>query len=200
MRLLFILLFSLQTFSGYFLIPIHSENRNDLAQIKLTPIGKFGLLRKARTNVPAHYHTGIDIKRPNNNYSNEPIYPIANGTVISLRTDGPYANIIMEHEINNKKVWTVYEHIAGIAVDLHSHVDSHTPIARFMNKEELDKYGWQFDHFHLEILKFPPKPMKPDSSHPKRLFNSFTLVCYTTSDLEKYYFEPLCFLRDNSGY
>ena len=167
-----------------------------LSESKLSDIGDFGLLRKPRPNVPQHYHTGIDIKRPNNNYINEPIYPIGKGTVISKRDDGPYANIIIEHESEGFKFWSLYEHVAGIIVKVNDLVDPKKPIARFMNKEELNKNGWQFDHFHLEILKVKPIPLKPTKNYPERFYNSYSLVCYTTEVLEKYYYNPLKFLKE----
>lgn len=181
------------------LLPINCGNRNDISAIQLTEIGQFGELRKAREGVPAHYHTGIDIKRPGKNYQNEPIYPIAEGKVISKRTDGPYANIIIEHAIEGMRFWTLYEHVAAIGVSVGDRVSPLKPIARFMSREELNRYGWQFDHFHLEVLKVKPMPIKPDSKNPERYYNSYSLICYVPEDLEKYYYDPLKFLGSNIG-
>jgi len=182
---------------GDILIPVRSANRHDFSSIHLTAIGQFGMLRKAREKIPAHYHTGIDIKRPGNNYTDEPVYPIARGVVISRRSDGPYANIIIEHEINGFRFWSLYEHISGITVNVNDITDPHSPIARFMNKEELNRYGWQFDHFHLEILKVRPIAQKPDMKNEGRFFNSYSLMCFTTDDLNRYYFNPEKFLKSN---
>lgn len=182
---------------GQIFIPISSANRNDFSKIKLTDIGQFGLKRTARSKVPEHYHTGINIKLPNNNYNNEPIFPLAKGKVISKRTDGAYAQLIIEHEINGKKFWTLYEHIAGIKVKVNDFVSPTVPIARFMNKDELNRFGWQFDHFHLEIIKVKPQPKQPDREHPERFYSSYTLTCYTVNDLQKYYFDPLEFIKNN---
>ena len=191
-----LILITVITFQSPFFLPVNNNNRKKITEIQLTEIGKFGLIRKARKKVPSHIHTGIDIKRPYPNYINEPIFGISKGKVISKRTDGPYAQLIIEHEINNKKFWTVYEHIAGIEVDLNQFVSPEKPIARFMNKEELTKYGWQFDHFHFEILKIMPVHIKPDKLHPDRHYNSFSLICYKPEDLEKYYYDPLDFLKE----
>jgi hypothetical protein len=180
-----------------FLLPIQKNNRKEISEIQLTEIGKYGILRKSRKNIPAHLHTGIDIIRPNKNYRNEPIFSIAEGIVISKRTDGPYAQLIIEHIIDNKIFWTVYEHIAGIMVNLNDLVSNDRPIARFMNKEELNKYGWQFDHFHLEILKIKPAKLVPDKRFPERRFKSFTLICQDTEELKKYYENPIGFLKEN---
>lgn len=78
-------------------LPINVSNRISLGELSLTEIGAFGLRRKARPNVKSHLHTGIDIKRPDNNYMNNPIFPIAPGVVISKRDDGPFAQLIVEH-------------------------------------------------------------------------------------------------------
>lgn len=197
MHLLFLLCFVFHSFKAQIYLPIDLGNRNDISKVKLSDIGDFGLLRKPRPNVPQHFHTGIDIKRPNNNYINEPIYPIAKGKVISKRDDDPYANIIIEHESEGFKFWSLYEHVAGIIVKVNDVVDPKKPIARFMNKEELNKNGWQFDHFHLEILKVKPIPLKPTKNFPERFYNSYSLVCYTGDDLEKYYYNPLNFFKEH---
>lgn len=182
------------------LLPINSANRSNIATIKLTDIGQFGVLRKAREGVPAHYHTGIDIKRPGSNFHNEPIFPITEGTVISKRTDGPYAQIIVEHSTSELIFWSLYEHVAGISVEVGQLVSPHRPMARFMNKDELNRYGWQFNHFHLEILKIKPIPLEPDAKHPDRFYGSYSLVCYTSQDLKKYYYNPFEFLSKNISY
>ena len=180
--------------------PSNQENYyKNISTIQLTEIGQFGLKRKARENVPEHYHTGIDIKRSGNNYNYEPIFPIAEGKVISKRTDGPYANLIIEHTINGKKVWSLYEHIADIKVNIGDWVKPSTHIARFMNKEELNKHGWQFDHFHLEIMKIKPLPIRPTSKNPDRFYNAYSLVCYTMDDLNRYYYNPILFLKEKNG-
>jgi hypothetical protein len=165
------------------LLTVNAKNRKDILFIQLTKIGDFGLQRKERVNVPAHLHTGIDIRRPDNNYHDEPVFSLAEGHVISIRRDGPYAQIIIEHTIKNHKFWTLYEHISGILIKVNDQVSPKSPIARFMNKSELDKYGWQFDHFHLEILKVKPKVLKPDLRHPERFFCSYSLNCFNAYDL-----------------
>jgi len=180
--------------SPSFYLPINSLDRQSTKNLLLTSIGEFGLLRKERPGIPAHYHTGIDIKRPSNNYIDEPIFSIYKGIVISVRKDGPYAQLIIEHE-GDQKFWTVYEHVAGIKVSLNEHVTPNLPIARFMNKNELDKYGWQFDHLHLEILKTKPIIIKQDRSNPERRYSSYSLNCLTKEELSKYFYNPVEFFK-----
>jgi len=155
-----------------YLLPVDSDNRRNVNYLELTEIGEFGAFRK-----------------------DTPVYSIFKGIVISKREDGPFAQLIIEHECKIK-FWTVYEHIAGIEVDLFDHVTPNKPIARYMNQDELNKYGWQFDHFHFEILKVPPIRLKNNST-PERLFASYTLVCFTLEELNKYFYDPIIFLRDH---
>lgn len=174
-------------------LPIDAPDRSSTHFIQLTDIGEFGLKRKERKEVPAHLHTGIDIKRGNGNYLNAPIYSIDRGTVISKREDGPYAQLIIEHDEGDFMYWTVYEHIAEIRVGLYEKVDSDTQIARFYNTSELIKYGWQFDHFHFEVLKKRPIKIKPTAENPERHFYSHTLVCFNEQELIRNFYSPLEF-------
>lgn len=180
------------------LLPIDNNNRKSIANIKLTEIGDFGRIRKARAGIPEHFHTGIDIKRPSQNYIDEPIFPIAEGIVISLRNDGPYAQIIVEHpNVNDQFLWSVYEHIAGIKVNIGEEVSPSKPIGRFMNKSELNKYGGHFDHLHLEIMKIAPFPIQPPENQAQLVFKSYGLICYTEAELLERYYHPIEFFKSN---
>ena len=180
------------------MLPILVSPRTDLSQIRLSPIGAFGRIRKARPGIPQHYHTGIDIKRPNSNYNHEPIFPLAAGRVISLLEDGPFAQIIIEHELEGiGRFWSVYEHVAGILIGLDEQVSPDKPLARFLNRQELERYGWQFDHFHLEILKVKPRSIKPTPELPFYHYQSYNLECYSWQELKHFYFDPIEFLTDH---
>lgn len=177
-------------------LPINVVNRQSLENVRLTAIGEFGRPRQARAKVPAHLHTAIDLMRPTGNYVHESIFPASVGSVISIRTDGPFAQIIIEHqESNGEFVWTVYEHIAEASVGLGEVVNPERAIGRFFNKNELDKFGWQFDHLHFEILKQPPRRVKPEPQLPLRLYSAYTLECYNHDDLRKYYHDPRGFFE-----
>ncbi len=140
-----------QGLSEMWFTPVAAEDRSVWSALELTPIGAFGHIRPARPQVPAHLHTGIDIMRPQDNYTDEPVFPTFPGTVISKRDDGPYAQVIIEHALPDRRsIWTVYEHVAGIAVSVGDSVNPDDPIARFMNEPELDRHGWQFNHVHKE--------------------------------------------------
>lgn len=197
---IFYLLLTFHTsFAQQIRIPIESTERQNLHYIELTEIGAFGLVRKERPEAKSHLHTGIDIKRPDSKYDQNPIYPVAEGLVVSKRDDGPFAQLIIEHHEQGITFWTVYEHIAGILVETGNVVNPDQPIARFMNREELDRYGWQFDHFHFEVLKVSPIRLEPNPKLPGRHFNSYTLICFEKEELNKRFYHPLHFLAELLG-
>lgn len=178
-------------------LPINTINNSSIDEIQLTKIGSFGEVRKARPKVKEHLHTGIDIKRPSENYDDEPVFSSSSGKVISMRDDGPFAQIIIEHYNSDEEViWTVYEHISGIQVNVNDEVYANQQIARFMNREELNNYGWQFDHIHFEVMKIKPIPVNPDDKRPSRYFATYCLLCFDYSQLEDRYYNPLDFLAE----
>lgn len=176
------------------LAPINIDNRHNIERMELTEIGYFGLQRKERPTVAAHLHTGIDIKRANGNYRDAPIFPVADGIVISKREDGPYAQLILEHDVDGLVFWTVYEHIAGIEVELNDWVTNDQRMARFFNTAELDKHGWQFDHFHFEVIKKRPLKIAPTTKNPHRHFSSYSLICFDEQTLFETFYDPISFL------
>ena len=191
------LLLSFQQPSEGVLLPIQTVDRKDINGIQLTDIGAFGVERVARPTAPKHLHTGVDIDRPVHDYQlNQYIFPVATGTVISKRTDGPFAQLIIEHDIEGLLFWTVYEHIAGIEEDLFSKGESSKIHCAFSTMERnLDKIGWQFDHFHFEILKKRPIELKTIPENRERLFNSYTHMCKDQSTLDQHFYNPISFLE-----
>ena len=185
-----------ETDSQWFL-PINIQNRTDLSELKLTSIGQFGLQRKERVGVRAHLHTGIDIMRPSKNYDHEKIYPACKGKVMSIRDDGPFAQIIIEHVVSQGVVWSVYEHITNITCHVGDSVSPDVSLASFFSREDLDHYGWQFDHFHFEILKKKPIIVAYNPALPQRRYTTYALVCYTYEQLLETYFDPTMFLRQH---
>jgi murein DD-endopeptidase MepM/ murein hydrolase activator NlpD len=177
-------------------LPVNINSRKAESEIRLTPIGQFGMLRKARKGIPEHFHTGIDIARPKDNYINEPIFPVHKGLVVSLRDDGPFAQIIIEHDQGlSRKLWTVYEHVSGLRCTLGQRVFPRDTIARYFSKEELQHYGWQFDHLHFEIMKTSPVPVQPRNDLPSYRFTTFALTCYTKELLHKRMIDPVSFFK-----
>jgi len=178
-------------------IPVLVCNRRMWQAVSLTEIGGFGSARKPRPSVPAHFHTGVDIKRPSNNYKNEPVFPAGTGIIISKRDDGAYAQLIIEHYLGGTAcVWTVYEHIAGITVSVGDTVFADKPIARFFNTRELDSLGWQFDHLHFEVMKAKPYRLKTNQKTPQRFYGTCSLECYTMEKLNVTYYNPMEFIQN----
>ncbi|OGS36696.1 MAG: hypothetical protein A2293_11495 [Elusimicrobia bacterium RIFOXYB2_FULL_49_7] len=193
MKLLFFLLLFISSvaYSDDWFAPVRIHNRKDAGQLKLTEIGAYGIRRKARPGIPSHLHTGIDIKRPGKNYENEPVLPACMGKVISIRDDGPFAQVIIEHN----GLWTVYEHVADIKCKLGEIAHPQVPIARFFNTNELNKYGWKFDHFHFEIMKARPVHIQHSDIHPDRFYATYALLCYDENSLRERYLNPLEFFN-----
>lgn len=184
-----------KSFSQGFAMPVKYIDRKSSLSLQFTKIGHFGEIRKARPGIPEHLHTGVDIIRPFKNYIDEPVFSVSDGIVISIRDDGPFAQIIIEHNLeNSSQVWSVYEHISGINVELYQMVTSETIIARFMNKDELSKYGWQFDHLHLEIMKVKPVSRKPLQNNLQLHYSTYWSACSNNKDLNFYYVDPIDFI------
>ena len=177
-------------------LPVNTPDRRSWNDVKLTAIGRFGLQRKARPGVPAHLHAGVDIKRPGGNDADEPVFPAARGVVISMRDDGPLAQVIVEHrQSDGSIIWTVYEHVAGIAAAAGDTVDPVKPIARFMTRHELGRYGWQFDHLHFEVMREQPILTTPSKRLPQRFYQTYALACPDQRSLSRCYHDPREFLE-----
>lgn len=175
-------------------VPVALPDRQSWVGVQSTAIGGFGTTRIARPGAPAHLHTGMDIRRPTDNYRNEPIFPAAAGVVVSMRDDGAFAQVIIRHDTGDGPVWTVYEHVAGITVAPGDSVSPCRPVARFMTREELDARGWQFDHVHFEVMITPPPAVAADPGLPHRHFGTWALVCHTRVELASRYVDPVEFM------
>lgn len=176
-------------------LPIAAADRQSLRGLRITPIGDFGRPRKARPRAPAHLHAGLDFMRPGSYSREAAVHPIGPGVVISVRDDGPFAQIMVAHGPPGKAgPWSVYEHVAGIKVRPGDKVTPQLPMARFMTRAELDRYGWQFDHLHLEILKTAPKAIRPTERLPHRRFSSYNLGCRNEAELAMHFADPARFL------
>ncbi|NLG17375.1 MAG: M23 family metallopeptidase [Fibrobacter sp.] len=176
-------------------VPANYTDAEKPEEISVTPIGGFGLLRKARPGVPAHYHTGIDIKRPGTNYFNEPVFPSYEGIVISVIDDGPFSQVVLKHEYKKKNYWTVYEHIKVKVKEIGKKLTPHDTLGYFFNRSELNRYGWQFDHFHFEVIKKEPVAFIPNNKYPLRRCRTYAITCYTKEQLDERLENPLQFLK-----
>jgi hypothetical protein len=175
-------------------IPANYRGIADPQKVQLTGIGAFGLLRKARPAVPAHYHTGIDIVRPDSQYYKQPIFPAKEGVIVSIYDNGPFSQIVIKHAGNNKNYWTVYEHLHIRIKKINIAVTPFDTIGYFFSKDELNRYGWQFNHFHFEILKLEPPKLKSSEIKSLRYYKTFGILCFSREELIARQENPLEFL------
>jgi murein DD-endopeptidase MepM/ murein hydrolase activator NlpD len=196
--LTFVLIAAIPSYSQW-LLPINCRDRSSVENIHLTDIGRFGTLRKARPTVPAHYHTGIDIVRPHQNYSDEPVFPARKGVVASIIDNGPFSQIIIKHECNNMLYWSVYEHIKVKPIKVGKFINPLDTIGYYFNKDELNKYGWQFDHLHFEIIKCQLIPLKPTARYPNRFYCTFAIKCFTKKELYERLVDPMDIFNKSEG-
>lgn len=199
-----VLLFVASVSALEWMLPLELENRQSWNEVRFTQIGHFGTYRKERPGIPAHLHTAIDLMRLVPDSVEVAIYAIAEGTVISFRDDGPFAQIIIEHVDNGDTLWSVYEHVGGVFVILGEEVGTETKIARYMNNAQLDRYGRHFNHLHLEIMKTAPPTREPHPTQESLKFGTYCLVAYDKALLNKYYYSPEKFFNEKwkkqSGY
>jgi hypothetical protein len=190
---LLVLFFTVSLHSQWY-IPANYSGITDPYKVKLTQIGDFGLLRKARPSVPAHYHTGIDIVRPDSQYDKQPVFPSRDGVVVSIYDDGPFSQIVIKHTDNNKNFWTVYEHLHVKIKKINIPVTPFDTIGYFFSKDELNRYGWQFNHFHFEILKLEPPKLKSADINSIRHYKTFGILCFSREELYMRQENPVEFL------
>ena len=170
-------------------LPIKTEDRTDWSTVNLEHDANFKALRAPFDSVKLHYHTGIDIQNRNPIQAGEPVYAIAAGKVIAIEDAPPQRRITIEHRLTNrKKVWSVYIHIIDERVKVGDAVDTETAIARLMTPQELETFGWEYNHVHLEILKKLP----PDVSE---FYQRKTFTCYAEKDVNKFFYDPQEFLK-----
>lgn len=171
-------------------LPLNTSDRQDWSTVSLEPDAYFKNLRAPFGTVKLHYHTGIDLQNRTIVIPGEPVYAIATGKVIAIEDPPPQRRITIEHLLpNGDKVWSVYIHIIDEQVKVGDIVDSETVIARLMNATELQMYGQEYNHVHLEIMKKMP-PYFADLNQRK------TFTCYTQAEVDEYFYNPEEFLNN----
>jgi hypothetical protein len=109
--------------------------------------------------------------------------------------NGPFSQIIIEHAFNGDTLWTVYEHLHVLKKSPGLHVTPFDTIAWYFNRNELNRYGWQFDHVHFEIMKVRPPRCKRSAENPHRRYYTYALTCYTKKELDERMEDPMVFLK-----
>lgn len=135
-----------------------------------------------------HLHTGIDLINPMGG-SGEKVYAAASGKIVSIYAKEPHLSIMIQHRLPSEEtIWTVYVHVTKVKVKEGDLVRNDTIIANLMDKSQLNKYGWEFNHLHFEVLKYPR------ISEAGR-YLSFSTECKTKKEVEKHFYNPVTFLQ-----
>jgi murein DD-endopeptidase MepM/ murein hydrolase activator NlpD len=171
-------------------LPLNTVDRQDWSTISLESDAYFKNLRAPFGSVKLHYHTGIDLQNGTAVSPGESVYAIATGKVIAIEDSPPQRRITIEHLLpNGDKVWSVYIHIIDEQVNVDDIVDSETVIARLMNTSELEMFGHEYNHVHLELMKKMP-PYFADLNQRK------TFTCYSQAEVDEYFYNPEEFLNN----
>ncbi len=171
-------------------LPLNTADRQDLSTAFLESDAHFKALRAPFGPVKLHYHTGIDLQNGNTETAPEPVYAIAAGKVVAIEDSPPQRRITIEHTLpDGKKVWSIYIHIIDEQVKVGDIVDTETVIARLMTLTELQMYGLEYNHVHLEIMK--QMPIYATDFQQRKTF-----TCYTEREVDEYFFNPEEFLRN----
>jgi len=169
-------------------LPLNTSDRQDLTTVFLEADASFKALRAPFGPVKLHYHTGIDLRNGNAEIVGEPVYAIAAGKVIAIEDAPPQRRITIEHTLpDGEKVWSVYIHIIDEQVKVGDWIDSETVLARLMTPTELQLYGTEYNHVHLEIMK--QMPIDATDFQQRKTF-----TCYTEREVDEYFYNPEEFL------
>lgn len=135
-----------------------------------------------------HLHTGIDLINPMGGQG-EKVYAAAAGRVVSIYAKEPNRSIMIQHSLPcGETLWTVYVHVGKVKVRLGELVRSDTVIAYLMDEHQLNYYGWEFNHLHFEVLKFP-------RINEVGKYLSFSTGCKTRKEVKKHFYNPIDFLK-----
>lgn len=170
--------------SIFWRIPLGAENRKSFNSIKWEKDAHFMSPR-----IGGHLHTGIDLMKSIHNVGAK-IYAASNGRVVSIYAREPHKAVMVMHQLaSGETIYSVYVHITDIQVSIGETVDSNTFIARLMNAEQLNKYGWEFNHVHFEILRGKPRIETPGK------YLSYSVLCNTQEEVNKHFYNPVSFFH-----
>ena len=128
--------------------------------------------------------------KPNQN-TGAKVYAASNGKVVSIYAREPNRSIMIRHTLSTGAiVHSIYAHITNIHVSVGDMVDSDTVIAHLMNAEQLNRYGWFFNHVHFEILKAEPRVGETGK------LLSYSVECRTEKQAKQHFYDPIAFLRE----
>lgn len=127
--------------------PFLDPDRKDFKLLRSRFISAYGDFRSSYQ--PGHLHAGIDLAGD----FKERVFSIGRGRVVHIFRQFPHKTIVIQHyHPDGTSVYSVYTHVEEIDVEKGDWVDSDTPLARLLDREELEKADFGTpNHLHLEI-------------------------------------------------
>jgi murein DD-endopeptidase MepM/ murein hydrolase activator NlpD len=166
-------------------IPLDVERRTDFGLIKWEKDAYF-----LSPRIGGHLHTGVDLMKYNQD-AGAKVYATSAGRVVSIYAREPNKSIMIMHKLTTgESIYSVYAHITDVQVSVGDTVDSNSFIAHLMNVEQLDKYGWKFNHVHFEILKKEPRVGETGN------LLSYSVLCRTKEQVDQHFYNPVSFLKE----
>ena len=137
----------------------------------------FGAYRKY-----GHLHAGLDIFAS----PGEAVFPLCGGKVVCLWYPFPHKAVVLHHHVAGREdFYASYVHMGEIYVTSGDLVEAGTPLGRVFTEKERVLAGFRKIHLHLEIRKTLEDEGKASYS------------CKSREELEKYFYDPLVFLKGN---
>ena len=169
--------------SYYWKLPLKTDSRKDLKSVLWEHDAHFLAKRKG-----GHFHTAIDIMNPKGG-PGEKVFAASRGEVVSIYAIEPNRAVMIKHTLPSlETVYSVYVHVTNIQVKIGDMVTSDTIIATLMDKQQLNNFGWEYNHLHFEILK------KPRTCEIGKIL-SYSTKCRTIKEVEKHFYNPISFLK-----
>jgi len=184
-------------YSNIWLLPLDTGDRADWRSLAFESDAYFMAPRRDSRLQKPRLHTGIDMQNGGYNGTRggpgELVYSMGPGIVLGTFDRLPNRRIVIEHTLEDgRKVWTAYVHINKPLVSPGEWVDAYSPIARRMNIQELKRFGQQYNHVHIEVMKKLPSMFNGR-------FRWMTFYCYTPKQVHEYFYNPKLFLLQHLG-
>lgn len=182
-------------FLDSWLLPLDTGDRTNWHSIAFESDAYFMASRRNSYNNQPRLHTGIDMQNGGEAGTRggpgELVYSMGPGIVLGTFDRLPNRRVVIEHTFENApKVWTAYVHINESLVSPGEWVDAYSPIARRMNRQELRRYGEQYNHVHIEVMKKLPPIVNGQ-------YQWMTFHCYAPKQVQEYFYNPKTFLLEH---
>ena len=116
------------------------------------------------------------------------VYPAANGVICSVHLGHPYKTLVIKHLLHDKSIiYTSYKHLQEIYVKNGMQVNQDTKLGRLYTHAEAQNLKGNYDHLHFEVRKSFDD------------YGCASWLTMTKEELNKYFYNPLDFLKNNLG-